>query len=419
MSAEVAREIEQLRRDGKLADAGQKIIDTAKRRGGMDAFLTHQYALTLMANGNFAEARDTFVLLTQKFPHGALLWFNIGRCSEIMGDYEVARHAFRVAIQSYREKPGQPDEARSWFGMGAVLFRLGEDGNAESFWRDGLEKPCDSDNGIFERSQVKLALGMYTTDAWQDYEYRKKLMGYQQGLKARVKNWDTPPEWTGDRRWRGVVAAVGGQGAGDVIMFSRYLPAVEELTEMRPCLFAGEPLERFLGYRSSGGMAWCALDSLPLLLRRLEPIPPHCADPWRRPWNTKPRVGVCWKGSPHHLNDKDRSSPTDFRFALKDDRWEIVSLQEGKGFHPKDYQETAELMRTLDAVVTVDTSVVHLAGTLGVPTVLIPPTCPEWRWGISGETTPWYPSVRIVRRKRWDEWDGAIQRAKQKLEELL
>jgi len=88
------------------------------------------------------------------------------------------------------------------------------------------------------------------------------------------------------------------------------------------------------------------------------------------------------------LNNKDRSSPIDFREAFQDERWEIVSLQVGCNFAPKDYLETAELMRTLDSVVTIDTSVAHVAGTLGVPTILIPPASPEWRWGLK-DTTDW------------------------------
>lgn len=137
------------------------------------------------------------------------------------------------------------------------------------------------------------------------------------------------------------------------------------------------------------------------------------------PYDRKPRIGVCWKGSPKHLNDKDRSSPVDFRPVFQDEKWELVSLTAGHDFQPKDYQETAELMRTLDCVVTVDTSVVHVAGTLGVPTLLIPPACPEWRWGLRDGQSPWYPSVTMYRRKHVHDWPEVLGRVGQTLSEML
>jgi hypothetical protein len=137
--------------------------------------------------------------------------------------------------------------------------------------------------------------------------------------------------------------------------------------------------------------------------------------PTGRQKGPRPRVGVCWKGQHEHLNDRDRSSPIDFREAFASEHYDLISLQYGKGFHPKDYLETAELMQTLDYVVTVDTSCAHLAGLLGVPCFNFIPTSPEWRWPIKGEKTPWYPSMTLVRRQRWNDWEPAIERVKQRL----
>jgi hypothetical protein len=126
------------------------------------------------------------------------------------------------------------------------------------------------------------------------------------------------------------------------------------------------------------------------------------------------RLGVCWKGSPDHGNDKDRSSPINFREAFAMDGVEIVSLQHGEPTKFRDFAATAEVIESCDAVVTVDTSVFHLAGTLGVPTYVIPPTRPELRFPLTHETTtPWYPSVTVVRRKRSADWSDAIARTRE------
>jgi ADP-heptose:LPS heptosyltransferase len=81
-----------------------------------------------------------------------------------------------------------------------------------------------------------------------------------------------------------------------------------------------------------------------------------------------------------------------------------------------DFADTAALLKQLDALVCVDTAVAHLAGTLGLPTILLLPHCPDWRWGAMGESTSWYPSMRLVRQTRAGVWDDALSRAKELLE---
>jgi tetratricopeptide (TPR) repeat protein len=414
--------IKSARQSGNYPEAQRLIYAEIQRNAGkVSSGLADQLALLHMAAYNWSEARDLFLLIAARFPDNARVWRNIGQCSEIMGDYDTARDAFRESVQCFQAKPG-PDSARAWFGLGAQLFRLGMPEIGEAWWREGLTKDATSSDAIYQRAQVKLALGMYE-EGWQDFEARKQLRGYNDGIVARG-GLPNLPEWDG--KSRGLVRCVMSQGAGDVVMLSRYLPLIEQASGYPPMIHGGKPLQPWLdaSFDLSDNAACdphdfvAHLDSMPLLLRRPEPIPPHCTNPWRRPRNPLPRIGICWKGSPKHLNDKDRSSPGDPRPLLASEKWELVSLQHGHDFAPKDYQETAELMRTLDAVVTVDTSVVHVAGTLGVPTICIPPSCPEWRWGIRGETTPWYPSVTMVRRTRHDAWGEAWSRAKRKLEEM-
>ena len=74
------------------------------------------------------------------------------------------------------------------------------------------------------------------------------------------------------------------------------------------------------------------------------------------------------------------------------------------------FEDTAALMAELDAVVTVDTAFSHLAGALGVPVLLMLPEAPDWRWWLQPETSPWYPSVRLVRQSTAGRWDDVIAR---------
>lgn len=417
LASDVAQ-IERVRLSGDLPQAMTMIHQSAKQHG-LRVPLGHQYALALMANGDYAHALDVLQLLVGKLPDVAQLWLNLGQCCDVLGLWPGAEQAYRSAVTAHRRKIGQPDMPRAYFGVGAALFRLGRHSEAEDYWRRGCGGPCISPEAQYQRSQVLLALGHYVS-GWRDYEARRYLHGFHTSVRGHGHDLNTSPgEWDGREQCRVVV--YGEQGAGDLAMFARYLPFVAERSGQDPIFVAGPGMQPLLGYDAEDSRydRDIALCSLPLVLGMPEPIGP-ASQTWTSPSNTVPRVGVCWQGSPHHLNDKDRSSPLDFRESFRDERWAVVSLQVGYDFAPRDYAETAALMRTLDAVVTVDTSIVHVAGTLGVPTVLIPPACPEWRWGMPRETTtPWYPSVRIVRRPHVDHWAQAIAAARDTVTQIV
>lgn len=400
------------RKANELTQAHSLIQAEVRAAGGkVSGVLAYQYAMTLMASKRYDEARDVLALFLALHPDLASAWFLLGQCSEIVGDYGAAEGAFRESVKAHKRKRGQPDIARSYFSLGGNLFRLGRPLEGEDNWRKGLRGECTTPEALFVRSQVLLAFGDYE-QGWKDYEARRTLPGWRTGVEAHGAVGILPPEWNGQSRGRVLVYAE--QGAGDTCMMSRYLRFVEHASGYAPRVIAGHVMQPLIGYGAVNECEWSApICSLPRLLDMLEPLAPLMS--WLRPQNAKPRAGVCWKGAPAHLNDKDRSSPIDFRDAFQDERWDVVSLQYGEDFKPKDYLETAELMRTLDVVVTVDTSVVHVAGTLGVPTILIPPTGPEWRWGLRSDRTAWYPSVRIVRRKHVDAWPDAIERAREAL----
>ena len=78
--------------------------------------------------------------------------------------------------------------------------------------------------------------------------------------------------------------------------------------------------------------------------------------------------------------------------------------------HIYDFADTAALIMNLDCVVTVDTSVAHLAGAMGKPVYLLLPYCADWRWGKGRETTPWYPYMRLIRQEKPNDWKGPLSR---------
>jgi hypothetical protein len=146
---------------------------------------------------------------------------------------------------------------------------------------------------------------------------------------------------------------------------------------------------------------------------------PVCVATW---WASLPagrKVGVTWAGNPGHSNDRRRSLPPDALAALlAAPGIRFVPLQPGPRAgeaglpdlpgHLTDYADTAALIANLDLVVTVDTSVAHLAGALGVPCWVLLPFAPDWRWRLGCLDSLWYASVRLFRQPAPGAWSDVV-----------
>jgi hypothetical protein len=142
------------------------------------------------------------------------------------------------------------------------------------------------------------------------------------------------------------------------------------------------------------------------------------------------RVGLVWAGNPQHKNDRRRSLNPDVLAplaSLRDIQW--FSLQPGTTTPPPldlvdrtadltDFADTAALLMQLDLVVTVDTSVAHLAGALGRPVWILLPYAADWRWLVERSDSPWYPSARLYRQSAPGDWPSVVERLRADLAEL-
>jgi hypothetical protein len=189
---------------------------------------------------------------------------------------------------------------------------------------------------------------------------------------------------------------------------------------------------------------YCPLGSLPLgFATDLETIPsekflPPVSADRTQTWETRLgphdrlRVGLVWSGNPKHGNDRDRSIPLHVMTRILDVDASFVSLQKDprpddrlilSGRHDivdltghlTDFAETAALISCLDLVLTVDTSVAHLAATLGKPTWLLLPHLPDWRWLLGRDDTRWYPTMRLFRQTETREYQSVLDRVRAEL----
>jgi hypothetical protein len=239
------------------------------------------------------------------------------------------------------------------------------------------------------------------------------------------------------------------QGFGDTIQFARYAAEVkkrncsvilevrEPLIELMSHLDGVDNLIRY-GTELPPHDFHCPLMSLPLALSTtLESIPSspkylRSSDQRKQKWSeligptSKPRLGLVWSGSENHKNDKNRSITLEQILTAIPDRYEVFSLQKevrdvdittlNQNKHIRhfgdmlsDFADTAALCDLMDIIISVDTSVAHLAGALGKPVNLLLPYVPDWRWLIDREDSPWYPSLKLYRQSSDQQWKPVFE----------
>lgn len=289
-----------------------------------------------------------------------------------------------------------------------------------------------------ENPEARMALGEFLLThgqlrhGWREYEFRRKVPEVARTI-PRLRS----APWNGMAIPGGRIAIMAEGGYGDLIQFARYVPRVAERCKdvVLICppdiasLFPWDTVTDFALVPPHDAHAF--MMSLPGLLdvdtiNDIGRTPPASITVRRRPAGGG-RMGICWSGSIKHryaaarnvalrafrplLGVQDAKFVCLQRVMTSDDRSEFERNWITRTTVAKmdDWRTTAQSMADLDLVVSVDTAVAHLAGTMGIPTIVLVPSSPEWRWFGGQEKTPWYPSMRIV--KQGDEgWAHSIDK---------
>ena len=349
-----------------------------------------------------------------------------------------------------------PNHALAYYNRGLMLMQGGDYFSAIQDFNESLRLNANNDKALFGRGFANLVLGNYK-DGFRDYEFR---------LKDDIGTINRPL-WDGSQPLSGKTILVHGeQGHGDSIMFMRYLPMlVDRGANVIAVLHPGvAPLAAHIdGVKivSEDKTTWPEFDywvrtmSLALAFGTTEnSIPPPIGikynngdlGRWRKIigndgfFSDHFKIGLCWAGSPKSRYDANRSVPLSALAPLFDRNHlpniQLYSLQKDiresdvEAFKALDiidlspwltnFYDTAHAMKCLDLVVTVDTSIAHLAGTVGIPTiVMLTAFRTYWLWIEKMETSPWYPSVRLFRQKHDGNWPEVVSRVADELREKL
>ncbi len=374
-----------------------------------------------------APALDAFDRLIAAAPRHARARHNRANALIDLGRLDEAKAGLHASLAL------DPRLKEAWATLGYLLTIEGDLQDALAACDQAVALDADFAPGQWNRGVALLLNGDFA-GGFAAYEWRKRHRLFRHHFTAMPG-----AAWQGENLQGKHLLVRAEQGFGDTIMLARFLPQLASRAAKltlccAPCLFPlfrGFDIElRDLNAPAADFSPDYSVDqmSLPHILKITEANIPMAAgylqaDPKRIAALTlpgaKPRIGLVWAGNPGHDNDHHRSLPVGALaplFALGG--VSFISLQIGArqgeyAIHDgapliRDYGDTAALLSQLDAVITVDTSVAHLAGALGVPChVLLSSAC-DWRWRLGRNDTAWYDSLALHRQVTLDDWAAPI-----------
>jgi hypothetical protein len=418
----------------QLEDA-QKACERALRIDAINPGAMVNLGCILTRQGRLSEAEGWFRRVLVRDPHRIDARLALANSLIRSAALDEARVELGRVIQ---REPGNPSAHQY---LGGIFHRLG-------LWSDYQEEIdryhlLDPSSAYvdYERGYLDLLFGDLIP-GWEGYEARFRLPGLV-GPKREFLQ----PRWTGESFVGRTLLLHYEQGFGDTLMFLRFASRAKALGGT--VLLAVQPPLADLVATCPGvdeviphGAPLPSFDlQLPLLSQphvfqiALEDIPaevPYLGVPSRVPNReglaallSGPKVGIriglVWAGSSSHKNDLVRSIPSEELKALNvlpGVAW--YSLQPGMAEEAplpgltalgpllSNFSDTAYAMSEMDLIITVDTAPAHLAGALGIPTFLLLPFSPDWRWMLGRADSPWYPTLRIYRQPDPGDWTTVI-----------
>lgn len=432
--------------------------------------LNRRRIVDLHGAGDLAAALPLYLAWLTARPDDGLMWSNFGSLLRARGQHDQALRAQRRAqallgadnailctnLANILTDLGQNDEAIALRRQS--LKARPHDPQAEAMIGRALRSDGRATEAVEwlraarlrhpEHVEIRLQLALSLLSCGR----------YAEGFAEYAVRWQTDevtprkmtePKWTGEPLDGRSVLVLPEQGFGDVVAFARFLPVLKQMGAGQVVLLAKPPVERLLqrlegldvvvsaSARSSTDL-WVDMLDLPTIAfaqggtvpqpSRLA-LPEDSRDRARRicaPHGDRLRVGVVWSGSPTYRGNAARSFSHERFLPLSDlDGVQLFSLYKGPATVPfrtdgsaafipdigssdRDFADCAAMMQEMDLIITSDTATAHIAGSLGRPVWTLLHWDAFWLWGQAGDTTPWYPSMRLIRQARPRDWDGVF-----------
>ncbi|ANI98754.1 hypothetical protein A8O14_00740 [Polynucleobacter wuianus] len=384
-----------------------------------EALLTHKNAIALDPNSSKA-------------------WSNQGVTLNELRRYEEALAAHKKALEL------DPQSCKAWSNQGVTLNELRRYEEALKSYKQALKINPNDSEAAWNLSLIQLLLGDFK-NGWVNYEQRWQIEHAEPYRHIGIHPLRNLDDLLGKK-----ILVWSEQGFGDTIQFSRYINNLINLgadiifevqaplksllkNTLKTCrvIAQGEPIKDSIDFQ-------IPLLSLPYLLGALiETTPnytPYLSSSseklafWHERLKLDKRrlnIGIAFSGRPTHRNDAARSMDPKYLEPLtkmgqlfvtqKDIRpideeflkyhLDIINLEQ----EIQSFEDTAAILSNMDLIVSVDTSIAHLAGALGKPTYALLPWNPEWRWQLEDKSSRWYPTMRLIRQPSPGDWESCIQ----------
>jgi Flp pilus assembly protein TadD len=419
-----------------------------------DSKIWNNLGITHWDMGRLDEAVDCYRRSLQLEPDQFDPTMNLGVSLSQLGQVDEALSCLRAALKI------RPDSADALLNLGMTLGRLGDWDAAFDHYEQALRLRPDYAEVHRNRAYAWLYHGDFER-GWPEHEWRLKCRRHP---GFRVER----PLWSGESLQGRIIMLHYEQGLGDTIQFLRFARLVKERGG-HILVFCQTPLLRLAAHCAGVDLAFdgtsyqpgchvqAPLPSLPAIFGttlatlpadvpyfRLDPL---VVERWRSkltealaadsgrgaaaPPSRPLLIGVAWQGKSTHPFDRWRSFPLDAlapvaalpgvrlvslqaedgleQLRARTARFPVIELSSSK---PRDFQDTAAIIRLLDLVIAPDSAVAHLAGALGARIWAALSTIPEWRWMAGREDSPWYPTMRLFRQKTLGDWDDVFRRMK-------
>ncbi|MCH8092930.1 MAG: tetratricopeptide repeat protein [Proteobacteria bacterium] len=457
---------------GRLEEAAESYAQALRLMP--DAALSHtNLGNVLKGLGRFDEAVAHHRRAVAIDPAFAEAWSNLGLTHKAAGDGDAAFESFEQALAlkpNHAEfhynfanallESGRPAEAAEGFqrtvalapghvrahaNLGVALKEEGRMNDAIASLRTAIALDPAYADGHWNLGLALLLSGRFE-EGWREYEWRRKIP------EIGVRSFDAPM-WDGAPFVGKTLLIHAEQGLGDTLQFIRYARLAKDkggtvvfecpaplmkIAESAPgidrLIARGEepaPFDIEIPLISLPAVLGTTAGTVPAELPYLAPDAALAAR-WKERLGGGFNIGIAWQGNPTYKADGRRSIPLAHFAALAAIGGpKFISLQKGPGAEQLQgfaggeaitdpgadfdeangaFMDSAAVIANLDLVITSDSAVAHLAGALGRETWMALPRVPDWRWGLEGETTPWYPAMRLFRQSRAGDWDEVFAR---------
>jgi len=416
----------------------------------IDPNYAHAYyslGIVLQENGQLDEAITCYRKVLQLNQNHVEAYNNLGNAFQEKGLLDEAITYYQKAIEL------NPNFAGVYYNFAVALQYRKQLDEAITYYQKAIELNPNFADAYWNISVILLLSGNFEK-GWKEYEWRWKTKEFCQRSFSQ-------PLWDGSDIKGRTILLHAEQGLGDTIQFIRYAPLVvqrgarvivECQRELKSLLQNVEGISQIItcGKRLPEFDVHCPLLSLPLVFNTTpENIPANIpyitvdfmlVQKWQDKIyhdNSNFKIGLVWSGKPTYKNDRNRSCSLELfsPLAIINDIT-FYSLQKGEAAEQAknppegmklidyteqihDFADTAAFIENLDLIISVDTAAAHLAGALGKSVWTLLPFVPDWRWLLTRDDSPWYPTMRLFRQPLPGDWKSVIAKLAEELQKII